>query len=92
MNRISYSNTGKILIDDNGLQKELESVLNLNDEYLVSNRRKVLLAYQHGLTRKYKGKLNKEFWQKEHSRLSAKKDGQYSSYVGILLWYTNKKY
>ena len=76
----------------NDCKDELDAILNLNDKYLVQNRRKQLHALKKGISNHFKNKtVPKQHWQKIYRYYSLKEDGTYREYVGILLWYLKKK-
>jgi uncharacterized protein (TIGR02646 family) len=86
---ISYSVHGEIKSSDPQIHHDLKQILNLNANHLVSNRRHALDA----LTRSLQNKKGKGSWaplaNKYRERLLkiTKKD----EYIGILLWYLEKK-
>ena len=89
---ISYTSNGIITTSKPGGQDELNAILNLNDKYLVQNRRKQLHALKKGISSRFKNKtVPKQYWQKIYRYYSLKEDGTYREYVGILLWYLKKK-
>lgn len=89
---ISYTSNGIITTSKPGGQDELDAILNLNDKYLVQNRRKQLHALKKGISNHFKNKtVSKQYWQKIYRYYSLKEDGTYQEYVGILLWYLKKK-
>lgn len=92
--KLEYTSDGHIKSSDIAFQRDLDVVLNLNDEKgrLVGNRRSALMAFKKAVARKLRGKTAaKGFWQRYDDFYSRKHSGMYSPYAGILLWYIKKK-
>lgn len=96
INEIKYrSRSGEIYSDNAEIQKDLDKTLNLNSRghRLPQNRKDTLDAVISELSRRNpkgnwtKGKL--ESFIAEYSKKDAK--GQKKEYLGIVLWYLNKK-
>lgn len=94
MEKISYDNQGKIYSADSECQKDLDSILNLNNSngYLISNRKAALKGILKKLSELHQGQDPLPLL------LSLKRycdnpnlEGEYPEYVGIMRWYIDKK-
>lgn len=92
MKTIKYTSTG--LIKSSRFQNDLDNVLNLNDPqgHLVRNRAAIIRLLRSELSKIPKGKSA----QPKLKELKAKfekhdKSGMYHEYVGVILWFLNKK-
>lgn len=83
---IFFTRNGEIKSTNSLFQKDLDDVLNLNDKYgkLISARKSALKALQKKIT-----PMNKNQIEKLYTHL--KKAERKMEYVGILLWYLEKK-
>ena len=83
---IFFTRNGEIKSTNSLFQKDLDDVLNLNDKYgkLISARKSALKALQKKIT-----PMNKNQIEKLYTYL--KKVERKMEYVGILLWYLEKK-
>lgn len=84
VDRIRYSNSGHIEIDDAELQQELEDVLNLNEGRLVGNRRSALQGLVTVLHREHSktGSWRQSALLRKLSQLD--EGGRLEEYVGVL--------
>lgn len=87
--------TGIIKSDDVNIHKDLDETLNLNyvDSWLPSNRKRALDELKQYLVKLHKrGTWGKTMLERLKSHyLSKEQNGQYQEYIGILIWYINKK-
>lgn len=83
---IFFTRNGEVKSTSSVFQKDLDEVLNLNDEFgsLISARKSALKALQKKIT-----PMNKNQIEKLYTLL--KKAERKMEYVGILLWYLEKK-
>jgi len=84
VDRIRYSNSGHVEIDDTELQQELDDVLNLNTEQLAENRRHALQGLVE-VIRRERGKASAwpgDALLRKLSRIDA--EGRLDEYVGVL--------
>lgn len=89
---ISYTSNGEIKTSKPGGQDALDIILNLNDEYLIYNRRNKLIALKREISKRYKSRtVPVQYWKKVYDQYSSRESGPYSEFVGILLWYLKKK-
>lgn len=92
--QLVYTNGGLIKSVADVFQRDLDVILNLNDDMgrLVENRRKVLVDFKKYVSKRLQGKMaTYGFWQKCYRFYTEKHEGAYRPYVGILLWYIRKK-
>ncbi|RHM55832.1 hypothetical protein DWZ54_04985 [Mitsuokella sp. AF33-22] len=69
-----------------------ESILNLNEEHLVDNRQKRLMALKRALMQRFGNKgISGQVWNRLYEKYAPKQGEEYLPYVGILLWYIQKK-
>lgn len=90
---IEYSSLGKISSSSEIYNKELNETLNLNCnmDYRINNRKAALDTIKMQLARK-DGSARVAFIRKMLNLYSNKNNqGQYAPYLGIILWYLNKK-
>jgi uncharacterized protein (TIGR02646 family) len=91
---IKYSHSGRILSDNDQCMNDLESVLNLNVEWLVHTRKSVLDKVKSEIGRRLSpGKSgSKTFFKERLEKVQTPdSDGYLESYVGIVIWYLEKK-
>lgn len=92
MATISYTSNGEIRTSKTGAENELDVILNLNEDHLVANRQTRLMAFKRNLMRRFGQKgLNKQEWNRLYEKYAPKRGELYFPYVGILLWYIQKK-
>ena len=93
---ISYNQrTGDIYSDNPQINKDLVTTLNLNciNARLSLNRKAALDSLKNYIIKKHKeGLWSNSLLSKIRQQYSNKdKSGKYKPYIGILLWYINKK-
>lgn len=92
MMTISYTSNGIIRTSKAGAEGELESILNLNEEHLVDNRQKRLMALKRTLMQRFGNKgISEQAWNRLYEKYAPKQGEEYLPYIGILLWYIQKK-
>lgn len=94
INKIKYRPDGTIYSDDKDIQDDLDVVLNLNCKaaFLQKNRKAALDSLKKTLFKKLNGKeLTKKQLQHFIDGFQAKEQGAFVPYVGILLWYLEKR-
>ena len=90
---IEYSSLGKIISSNTHYDREINEVLNLNDElgYLLANRFKALNAVKNYLS-KFDGHIRGQKIKKLYAMYSTKDErGYLMTYVGIIMWYLSKR-
>ena len=86
---ISYTSNGEIKSSNSDYQKDFEDTLNLNDTFgLVKARRDALNSLKRNLDRR-RTHLTKDTIRRKYLQYSEAEIKE--SYVGILLWYLQKK-
>jgi len=92
---IKYKANGEIDSDDQRLKKELEDVLNLNNQDLVKNRRIQFESIQKMIRdegNKQKGKaLRKKYFEDKKNGLLSKCEGKFYQFCMIGVYILNKK-
>ncbi|MCM0590836.1 MAG: retron system putative HNH endonuclease [Gloeotrichia echinulata IR180] len=90
---IKYSSSGKIFSDDEKINNELNTILNLNLQTLVENRTTALSAVINALNKKFPNKTwTKEAIQKKLDEFSSKDaDGKYSEYCQYIVSYLSRR-
>lgn len=94
MNTIYYDHQGHILSTKNGIQQELDDVLNLNDEdgYLIYNRQKTLHLFLKTIRQSLGNKsLTKTQLEKKLRFYEGGEQGKKVPYCGIIVWYLRKR-
>lgn len=92
--RIRYSDNGRIFSDDPVIDRDLQVVLNLNcvQAYLPASRKMALDELKKRIYRSFGDKTaTKAALQRMYSGLKSGEDGRLVPFVGILLWYLEKK-
>lgn len=93
MRAISYKrSTGEILSSNDKHKMNLDVILNLNHEYLKFNRKKALKIFKDRLDKKHPN-MN---WSNDKDKIEAllselKSSGIKDEYVGIIIWYFEKR-
>ncbi|WP_413171818.1 retron system putative HNH endonuclease [Anabaena azotica] len=92
-NYIKYSSQGKILSDDETINYELDTILNLNIQTLKENRKVAFDTVIAVLNKKFPNKTwSQEAIKKKLEELSSKDaEGKYSPYCQYLVWYLSKR-
>lgn len=85
---ITYLGNGRIKSSDHTLNGELNSVLNLNEVFLVNNRKAVLESFTRGLPR---GNLGKNAIQGLLASWSNIAGGELREYCGVVIYWLNKR-
>ncbi|MBE9142750.1 retron system putative HNH endonuclease [Planktothrix mougeotii] len=90
---IKYGSDGKIYSDDTTINHELDNILNLNNQILKTNRKKVLETIIDELNKRFPGKIwSKEFLRKKLNEWQNKnKKGQYNEYCQFVIYYLSKR-
>ncbi len=91
---VYYDNQGRIYSTNEVYQKDLDVVLNLNDEYgyLVSNRKAALYSLMQKLSGLKAGQDAEGLLRKlEKYCYTLNSAGEYPEYVGILRWYLKRQ-
>lgn len=93
---ISYEqNTGRIFSNNECIDKDLNVTLNLNcvDARLALGRKEALTSLKNFIFKLHRtGTWNKSILHKIREHYSSKdSDGMYSPYLGIILWYIDKR-
>lgn len=94
MDTIYYDNQGKIYSRNNDYQNDLNTVLNLNDEYgyLIRNRKAALKAMREKLMCLKAGQDAMPLLHKlKNYCYCMNDDGELPEYAGILRWYVEKQ-
>ncbi len=88
------SRNGEIHSADAAVERDLNEKLNLNgsETYLPVNRKAALNAFIHQLAReRMNGKWGRAQLEDWKAKLMSPEDGKLSPYVGIMIWYLEKK-
>jgi hypothetical protein len=85
---IAYLGDGRIQSSDTTLNGELNSVLNLNEAFLVNNRKRVLDGFTRRLQR---GILSTKTIQDMLADWSNAAGGELSEFCGVVIYWLNKK-
>jgi len=90
---IKYGSSGKIYSEDTTINHELDKILNLNNQTLKTNRKKVLETIIDELNKMFPGKTwSKEFLRKKLNEWQNKnKKGQYNEYCQFVIYYLSKR-
>ena len=90
---IKYSSQGKIFSDDENINYELDTILNLNIQTIQENRKVALDAIIEVLNQNFPKKpWSKEALKKKLEELSSKDvKGKYSRYCQYIAWYLVKR-
>jgi hypothetical protein len=90
---IKYGSDGKIYSDDTTINHELDNILNLNNQTLKTNRKKVLETIIDELNKMFPGKTwSKEFLRKKLNEWQNKNNkGQYNEYCQFVIDYLSKR-
>jgi len=92
INTIYYKNNGEICSKDEKMNNEIDNILNLNHQNLLENRKAVLDILKKEIRNEILNKSNKNYRQLINKKLNQiKKQKIYPSYVGIMIWYLDKK-
>ncbi|WP_254173024.1 retron system putative HNH endonuclease [Planktothrix pseudagardhii] len=92
-NFIKYGSDGKIYADDTTINHELDNILNLNNQTLKTNRKKVIETIIDELNKRFPGKTwSQEFLRKKINEWQNKnKKGQYNEYCQFVIYYLSKR-
>lgn len=85
---ISYLGDGRIQSSDRVFNRELNDVLNLNEAFLVNNRKAVLESFTRGLP---SGNLSKNTIQDMVADWSSAAGGELREFCGVVIYWLNKK-
>ncbi|MGL6136783.1 MAG: retron system putative HNH endonuclease, partial [Planktothrix sp.] len=90
---IKYGSSGNIYSDDLTIDHELDNILNLNNQTLKTNRKKVLETIINELNKMFPEKTwSKEFLRKKLNEWQNKnKKGQYNEYCQFVIYYLSKR-
>lgn len=87
---IHFLNDGRVTSTYAPLDKELNSVLNLNQEFLQNNRKRVLESFK--LLLRKKGTLNRGEWEHLLERWTGRNhDGELEPYCGVIIYWIRKR-
>ena len=88
--RIHYLSDGQIYSDDEEFNKQMISVLNLNNKYTVINRKRIIQNLFSSLNKK-KGTRSKAQIKLYIKKYTTVVDGGYCPYYGVALYFLYKK-
>jgi len=89
---VQFLADGTVFSDDPTVHVELTETLNLNVDYLVEERKTILdIVKDEIVSIKAKGTWNRKMLEKEIEKYQTKKDGKYSKYCQIIVYYLTKK-
>ncbi len=91
---ISYSASGEIYSDDEGINRDLTVTLNLNclASKLVSDRKAAMDSFQSEIRKRYKGKqVPRQDWEELYRFYEEGTDGLRKEYAGAILYLIRRK-
>jgi hypothetical protein len=85
---ITYLGDGRIQSSDQGFNRELNDVLNLNEAFLINSRKAILDSFTRGLPN---GPLNRAAVQRMIVEWSGVAGGECREFCGVVIHWLNKK-